>query len=301
MRVAVIDLGTNTFDLIIVDRDETTNKFSVLYTDKSFVSLGEGGINEKRITKSATERAVFTIEHFFQACREYEVKTSNIYAFGTSALRDAKNTDEFSKTIQSSFGINIKVIDGNSEAKMIYEGVNGIHSFTEPSCIMDIGGGSTEFIFANSSGYDEVISLNIGVSRILQLFDIPGRIDSIKKQEIVSFMEDAEDGLFSRYHNETLIGAAGSFETFYQLVTENTSYDDFSTHEIPFDGLIKVLEGLIASDLEEREQNFWIPNYRNRMIHIAALQTLWVIEKQKISRCVFSPAALKEGVLFSSV
>jgi exopolyphosphatase/pppGpp-phosphohydrolase len=61
-----------------------------------------------------------------------------------------------------------------------------------------------------------------------------------------------------------------------------------------------VLDYLIDSSLQERERSFWIPDYRRKMIHIAALQTRWVIQQQSISKCYFSPAALKEGVIFSS-
>ncbi len=301
MRSAVVDLGTNTFDLIIVEKKSTHNRFHVIYTDKSFVSLGQGGINEKRITEEARDRAYFALEHFIQACNEESVTKDKIYAFGTSALRDANNTEEFLSFVKQHFDLEIKVINGNEEARYIYEGIKGIHNFHEESCIMDIGGGSTEFIFADQDSVYQIDSLNIGVSRILQLFDIPDQLTKSKIDEVNEFMNKEAGNIFDTRDSSVLIGAAGSFETFYQLVTGITTYDDFSTEEIPFEPLKYHLNNLVKSDLKERNSSFRIPDYRKKMIHIAALQTLWVIEKQKIRRCYFSPAALKEGVIFSEL
>lgn len=299
MRIAVIDLGTNTFDLIIVERKSANERFKVLYTDKSFVSLGEGGINEKRMTNEAMERAYFALDHFLQACREHKLSINEVHAFGTSALRDATNAKEFQDFVKSRFNLDLAIIEGSKEAEYIYKGINSIHNFSGESCIMDIGGGSTEFIFADEQEVFQIDSLNIGVSRILQKFNVPNQLDKAAINRIKQFMDQEATDIFDRRKAYTLIGAAGSFETFYQLVTKQTSYDEFATYEIQMDLLIEVLKKLIHSNLKERENNFWIPDYRKKMIHIAALQTLWVIQKQKIRFCYFSPAALKEGILTS--
>lgn len=296
-RVAVIDLGTNTFDLIIVEHVLLSNQFKTIHTDKSFVHLGERGIMDKMITEAAFSRAEFALEHFILACRSFRVK--DIKAFGTSALRDAKNSGQFVNYVNEHFGIEVKIISGEDEAQFIYEGVKGIHSFDSTSCIMDIGGGSTEFIFASQNRLLEVKSLDIGVSRLLQLFEVPDQMGQHDINQLEEFMDDQAGDLFLKEDATTLIGAAGSFETFYQLVTAQSSYDEYRTHEIPFLDLIKHLDRLILSSYKQRCENIWIPDYRRKMIHITALQTRWVIRRQKIERCYFSPAALKEGVLFS--
>lgn len=301
LRAAVIDLGTNTFDLIIVERKPNSNGFNVLHSDKSFVSLGEGGINEKRITDEAMKRAKFALDHFIQACRDYDVEMKNVHAFGTSALRDASNASEFNSFVKLRYNLELSIIDGDQEARYIYEGIKGIHVFNEESCIMDIGGGSTEFIFADDKDVFQIQSLNIGVSRILQLFDVPDQLSEEAIRNIEQFMDKEASNIFGQRDASTLIGAAGSFETFYQLVTDQSSYDEFSTYDIPFDALIEVLETLISSNLNDRKKSFWIPGYRQKMIHIAALQTLWVIKRQNIRHCYFSPSGLKEGILFSAV
>ncbi len=299
MRTAVLDLGTNTFDLIIVEHDQARGRFKVLYTDKSFVHLGERGSTMNQITLAAKKRAFFALEHFLQACFDYHVNIEHIRAFGTSALRDAENRAEIKAELKQKLGIDIMIIRGDQEAQWVYEGIKGIHPFQQKSCIMDIGGGSTEFIFADQQGVSYKESLDIGVSRILQLFDSPGKLNKEKQEQMIQFMEQASPQVFESRQTRVLIGAAGSFETYYQLITKSASYDTFKTHELPINALKHTLNQLIASSFEERCDNFWIPNYRRKMIHIAALQTKWVLERLDIKQCYFSPAALKEGVLFA--
>ncbi len=299
MRTAVLDLGTNTFDLIIVEHDQTRDCFKVLYTDKSFVHLGERGDTANQITAAAKKRAFFALEHFVQACFDYHVDIDHIRAFGTSALRDAENSAEIKAEFKQKLGIDIMIIRGDEEAQWIYEGIKGIYSFQQKSCIMDIGGGSTEFIFADQRGVSHKESLDIGVSRILQLFDAPGKLSKNQQEQMIQFMEQASPQVFESRQTRVLIGAAGSFETYYQLITKSATYDAFNIHEMPIESLRKTLDQLITSSFEERCDNFWIPNYRRKMIHIAALQTKWVLECLNIQQCYFSPAALKEGVLFT--
>src|SRR5690554_6964430 len=93
MRGAVIDLGTNTFGLIVFE--EKASKREILIRDKAFVNLGEGGINSNIITQKAMDRAYFAMDHFVDTCRSFGVYPEQIRAFGTSALRDAKNAKEF--------------------------------------------------------------------------------------------------------------------------------------------------------------------------------------------------------------
>src|SRR5690554_7701242 len=94
MKGAVIDLGTNTFGLIVF-RETASKKIEVLIRDKAFVNLGEGGINSNIITEKAMKRAYFAMEHFVDTCRSFGVYPEQIRAFGTSALRDANNAKEF--------------------------------------------------------------------------------------------------------------------------------------------------------------------------------------------------------------
>lgn len=296
MKGAVIDLGTNTFGLIVFQKNN--GQIEVLHTDKSFVNLGEGGINANKITQQAMDRAYSSISHFVDACRSFGVYPEQIRAFGTSALRDANNAQEFLDEIKAQHDLEIQLIDGNQEAKMVYEGVKNIHSFKEnTSCIMDIGGGSTEFTVTNKSQIQDQKSFNIGISRITQLFELSDPLSAEDLQRIELFLAYQSKDYFQNLNVDSLIGAAGSFETFFSMMNETSTYAKNTSHMLPMQELMQCLEHLTHSARKERDENFWIVDYRKEMINVAAFKTKWVLEQLGATSCYFSPSGLKEGII----
>lgn len=293
MNGAVIDLGTNTFNLIIFRK--SSQKHEVLASFKQPVNLGMGGINENIISPQAIQRATKALTDFVQKCKEYNVE--KIKAFGTSAMRGAKNATSFVEDIKNNLDIEIIIIDGQEEASLIYEGVKSVHDFTANSCIMDIGGGSTEFIFVEQDIVTSKESFDIGVSRIIQKFDLSDPLSKSDIETVIDFFESNSNYNFKNRKSEHLIGASGSFETYSQLV-QKKELDPWRSSLLPFDTFLKQLDYLIHSSLKQRNQNSAIPDYRERMIHVAALKTKWVIETLGIKQCYTSPASLKEGVIF---
>lgn len=292
---AVIDLGTNTFNLLIFQKQE--NRFEFLHNERIPVGLGMGGINENRIAPDAFERGVNALVHFKQVCHERKVE--HIKAFGTSALRGAKNGIQFSSSVKEKTEIHIEIIDGLREAELIFEGVKLVHSFTKPSCIMDIGGGSTEFILADEKGLREFQSFDIGVSRMLQKFNLSDPLTTKNIREIEEFLAANTCNFFETHSCNALIGASGSFETFFEFIFEKKYTDEWKSAQLDFKPLMKVLEVLIHSTQAERELNDHISDIRKKMIHIAAVKTRWVIRQLSVEEVWTSPAALKEGVMCS--
>ena len=296
MRGAVIDLGTNTFGLIVFE--SLNDELKILFTDKSFVNLGEGGINSNHITPEAMGRAYFAIDHFIDCCREFNVYPNQIKGFGTSALRDAKNAKEFLDKVESVNQLKIELIDGNREAELVYEGVNSIHPFLEArSCIMDIGGGSTEFTVTNGSIVEDSVTFNIGISRIIQSFELSDPLTEENLNDIRSFLEIQTKGYFKNLSVDCLIGAAGSFETLYSLINETSTYNRNASHLLPMEKINKVLDELIYSTRTERDNNYWIVDYRKEMVNVAAFKTKWVLDQIGAKTCYFSPSGLKEGII----
>ena len=105
------------------------------------------------IASDAFQRGLLAIKRFAQKCASFQVE--EIRAFGTSALRGAKNSADFLREIKNQTQIEIQIISGEDEATLIYRGVKWSYDFNERAAIMDIGGGSTEFIIANTSGIEE--------------------------------------------------------------------------------------------------------------------------------------------------
>jgi len=225
---AVIDLGTNTFNLLIFRKEG--EGFEFIYNHRFPVGLGMGGINENKIAKDAFDRGVHAIIQFKQTCYKHAVE--QIKAFGTSALRGAKNGQLFCEAVCNQTGIQIEIIAGLREAELIFEGVKLVHSFTKPSCIMDIGGGSTEFILANQQGLQEYQSFDIGVSRMLQKFELSDPLTTENIQQIETFLAENTSDFFTTHSCEVLIGASGSFETFFEFIFEKKYTDEWNSSEL---------------------------------------------------------------------
>src|SRR5258707_12815227 len=120
MRTAIIDMGTNTFHLLIVGQEE--NSYEILLRDRLPVRIGVGGINQNVITKEGVSRAVNALVQFKNKMEGFGI--TDIFAFGTSALRNAENSREVILKIKEATGIETKIISGDEEAQYIYEGVN---------------------------------------------------------------------------------------------------------------------------------------------------------------------------------
>jgi exopolyphosphatase/guanosine-5'-triphosphate,3'-diphosphate pyrophosphatase len=290
-RIGIIDIGTNTFNLLVVDK--VPDGFEKIYSTKVGVGLGLGGINEARIAQDAMERGIATLADYLNKCQDLEV--SKVKAFATSAVRDAENKEDFLTEV-SQLGLDIEVISGNREAELIYEGVKMGYPFDSSALIMDIGGGSTEFILADSDGVKRYYSFNIGTSRIYQLFDFEDPYSEANVQKVIDFLEEKTAGFFNDVDTEVLIGASGSFETFYAILNEE-DYPENEFEDMPAEDVLKVLDEMIFSSLEEREQNDFIIPIRKKMAPIAAIKIKWIMEKLNIKVLTISPFAMKEGVI----
>ncbi len=293
MRKAVIDLGTNTFNLAIAD--VKNNSIQLLHAEKEGVAIGMGGINDKLLSEDAIQRAIACLERYKSRCNEFQV--TKIEAIGTSAIRDASNKQTFLKSVKDATGIEIDVINGIQEANLIYQGIAYTYNFESPSLIMDIGGGSTEFIAANANGIKDLISLNIGVSRIFQLFSFSNPMTSEDILNVENYLEAQDHDFFNRFNCQTLVGASGSFETFYELVHQTPYPKGYETQELDFKEFESILDWIISTSQSERDLNDFIIPIRKKMAPIAAIKTRWVIKKIKANRIVISPCSLKEGVL----
>jgi exopolyphosphatase/guanosine-5'-triphosphate,3'-diphosphate pyrophosphatase len=295
-RIAIIDLGTNTFNLLVADKDGSNLK-RVLST-KDGVALGLGGINENKLSADAIERAMTTLHKFCETCRDLE--TDLIVGFGTSALRNATNASDLTSRAKNELDLTIEVISGNREAELIYKGVASGYQFKSADLIMDIGGGSTEFILADQNGIQKAASFEIGVSRIYQLFTFSDPMTEFDSQKIIAYLEKATETFFDGMTSKRLIGASGSFETFFKLAYETEFPEDvfvtMKAHDV-----YKSLDRVIRSTQKERDLNPHIIPIRKKMAPLAAVKTKWIMDKLKMEELVISPFALKEGVISEMV
>ena len=147
-RIAIIDLGTNTFNLVIAEK--SSKGHTILHQERIAAKMGVGGINHGYITTEGIRRVIQALKEIKLTIENWHV--TKVQAFGTSALRSAKNGIELVEKIYSEVGIEVKIITGEEEAELIYQGVrSAVPLGPSKSLIVDIGGGSVEFIIGNES------------------------------------------------------------------------------------------------------------------------------------------------------
>jgi exopolyphosphatase/guanosine-5'-triphosphate,3'-diphosphate pyrophosphatase len=303
LKVGIIDLGSNTFNLLIAEIDDQGG-YHPVYRSKVPVKLGEGSFEKNYITEDAMQRAMVALDAQIAAIKNQYC--DRILAFATSAVRNASNGQLFVDKVKETFGITIRVIDGDQEASMIYNGVQLAGALSdEKSLIMDIGGGSTEFIIATDQEIIWKQSYDLGVSRIMEKF-IPSdplsgnQISDIEAHIMAEIGEVIEQ--CKKEGVSHLIGSSGSFDTISDVLRyrDGTYYDGVELSTLPYDfpKFKAHIHELIGSTLAERERMQGMVAMRIRMIVLSALFIRIILEKIPIRTATLSRYSLKEGVLF---
>lgn len=297
MRAAVIDLGTNTFHLIIADLSDKGPQ--IIYKTTVPVLLGQGRINENMIIPEAFERGIQTLRGFRSVIEAHHVDV--VKAIATSAIRNAVNGDEFVKEARLA-GIEIQTITGDEEAALIYNGVRATGNIKQTSLIMDIGGGSTEFIICNNMGLIWKRSYDIGAARLMQAYFHADPISDAERNAIVDHLDKTLGDLKTAcalYKPETLIGSAGAFKSFAILLNNGNDIGSTAFMPLDIDNYKKLAGNLIASSHEERSAMKGLVPLRVDMIVIAAILTNYVLEETGLNSMSLSTYDLKMGVLHS--
>ena len=301
MRVASIDLGTNTFNLLVAEVDGGT-RFKTIHNSKCGVKLGEGGIDKRLIAPAAWERGLKAIETHVQTAKDYKV--DKIFAFATSATRDAKNGAEFVDEIYQKHQVKVNVIEGEREAFLIYLGVRqAVDLGDKINLVLDIGGGSNELILCNA---DEVFwkhSFNLGIQRLLNLFSPSDPITNEQIKQVESYLEKELQPLFeatSKFKPIRLVGSSGSFDTYRSLLAnaESIPLTDEITETIPLKDYIQLHQTLLKSNRDERVAMKGMELIRVDFIVLASIFTHFIVDRLGIKQIIQSNYALKEGAIW---
>jgi len=165
---AVVDIGTNSIRLGVVQPDAHQN-YSLLSLQKEVVRLGEGEFASNRLTTAAMDRGILVLKKFAEVARGFDV--SDLTVLGTAALREADNQSEFVERARLEADVEVNVISGAEEARLIYLGVvSGLDLGNQRALVMDIGGGSTELATGDQSAPDLLESMKLGAIRLAGIF-----------------------------------------------------------------------------------------------------------------------------------
>lgn len=303
MRIAIIDLGTNTFNLLI---SEINNQQpTTLYKTKIPVKLGQGGIDKNIISADAFERGIEALIKQKKSIEFY--KADKIFAFATSAIRSASNGKEFVVAVKDKVDIDIEVISGEKEAELIFYGVKkAINLPNKNLLIMDIGGGSTEFIIANNNTILWKESYNLGVSRIKEIFKPSDPIKNDEIEKVISFLTKELEPLsnaLQKYSCDTLIGSSGSFESFADMLAYKYNKPGMlkgaTSYQFNIKDVINLNDSIHKTSYIERLKIPGLIEMRADMIVLAGIFIDFIISHINAKEVYLSKYALKEGALYS--
>jgi exopolyphosphatase/guanosine-5'-triphosphate,3'-diphosphate pyrophosphatase len=297
-RIAIADLGTNTFHLMIVEKGDP---FHILLDEKVAVGLGRGGINKGIIVDEAFERALDCMKYFSETISTYDL--SQGIAIGTSAMRSAENGILLAKEIEKSSLFKVDIIDGEKEAALIFEGVKASGVLEKkPGLIVDIGGGSVEFIIGNTEQVFWKQSFEIGGIRLMEKFQKHDPILQNEISELHQYLSAQLTPLFTaikQFAPSYLVGSSGAFDTLteMELAFQNSSVklSSLKMFDLPIQSFHRMKSELNDKNRSNRLEIPGMIPLRVDMIVVAVNLIDFLLDQFSLTRIKACTYALKEG------
>ncbi|MET9466995.1 Ppx/GppA phosphatase family protein [Streptomyces sp. NPDC006544] len=306
-RVAGVDCGTNSIRLLVADCDPGTGELVELDRRMTVVRLGQGVDKTGRLAPEALART-------FAACREYaavikELGAERVRFVATSASRDAENRDEFVQGVLDILGVEPEVISGDQEAEFSFSGatkeLTGRTDLERPFLVVDIGGGSTEFVVGDDH-VQAARSVDVGCVRMTERhLTVDGVVsDPPTEAQVAAIRSDIEAaldlaaGTVPLARARTLVGLAGSVTTVAGIALGLTEYDSQAIHHarIPYETVRAISERMLTLTHAERAAIPVMHPGRVDVIGAGALVLLAVMERVGASEVVVSEHDILDGI-----
>jgi exopolyphosphatase/guanosine-5'-triphosphate,3'-diphosphate pyrophosphatase len=307
-NLAALDIGTNSFHLVVVQPTNDGN-FTIVDREKEVIRLGEGNIGDIKIIKpKSMERAVNALAKLKGIADSYDAK---IRAVATSAVREAHNKDEFIKKVLNHTGIEIEIISGFEEARLIYLGIlKAVPLFDERILCIDIGGGSTEFLVGEKSEIIYANSLKIGAVRLSQMFFPDGKVTKERiedctnwvKGEIYPVIKSIEHLNFT-----TIVASSGTAQSagnIWSANLQNTDHDFtiLNNYNLNYEELIQVKDRILScKTLNDRKKIKGLESKRADIIPAGIIILSTIIKELGEKSLTLSGFALREGIILDSL
>ncbi len=293
-RIAVIDCGSNTFHLLIVDRVNSPLGFKEIYRERAFVYLSKSGISE--ISSSSYALGINTLERFVQIIKDYKVDSTR--CLGTAVLRVATNGAKFISEAQENLDLDIELINGLEEAALIFKGISLSALPDGPLLILDIGGGSLELIHCDNNTAVSTTTVNAGISVLRSLRSDRDPLDESDLKILNHKLTTELDSFLlqiSSYMPHTLVGASGSFEIIEMV---NSCKPSPLGNYFDRDNVLEICSQICSLDLEGRRNLKGMPDNRADLSCESMTIIHFILEAlSSIDKLLVSPFSLKEGVI----
>jgi exopolyphosphatase/guanosine-5'-triphosphate,3'-diphosphate pyrophosphatase len=299
-RFASIDIGTNTILLLIAELHY--NRLKPVFEKETIVRLGEGLQKNGMISPEAMDRGLKTLKRYVQQCKKMNVK--NIFAVGTSVLREAKNSKVFLKVVREKLNLSIQIISGRKEAYLSFISVSKeIKEFKNPIMVIDVGGGSTEFIIGKNHQLIKWVSLPIGSVRLTECFiqSDPVKIEECQKMErkIKSSLKKVP----KKPHPSLIFAVGGTATTLASVGLGLKKFNPKKIHHFPLtkDIIRSQLEIYKSLTIKERKKIPGLPPSRADVILAGGTILYLAMEELKCQSVIVSCHGVRYGVLYEKL
>lgn len=299
-RVASIDIGTNTILLLIAKVEE--GKVNPLFEIETVARLGEGVQKNGILLKEAMDRGLQTLAQYLKKCQAMEVQ--KIFAAGTSALREAKNSKDFLKLVKEKLNLSIEVISGEEEAQLSFLAVaKDLGEVNKTILVVDVGGGSTEFILGKGNQISQWISLPLGSVRFTEEFL---RSDPVQKDEWEKMERKIRRHLVNIPHPQEPLPMVAVGGTATTLASVEQGLEDFIVEKIHHfilkkEDLKNQLLLYRSKTIEERRKIPGLPMARADVILAGGAILYLAMEELKCPSVLISCHGVRYGLLYKKL
>jgi exopolyphosphatase/guanosine-5'-triphosphate,3'-diphosphate pyrophosphatase len=305
--LAAIDIGTNSFHLVIAKVNDQ-GIVKIISKDKEVVRLGKSSSDMKYISLEAMERAVTTLKRFKIIC---DSSNAEIRAVATSATREALNKDEFINKVFDRTGISIEVVSGFEEARLIYLGIlQAINVYDNRILLIDIGGGSTEFLVGEKGQVHYANSIKLGAVRLTEKFFNDGKF---KKENIENARLHVRSIInpvvrqIKEQKYDIVIGTSGTITSLGSMIYSKRTGEDiadfnfnnFKYTDSELSATIKTI--LNADNVQQIKQLEGLDSQRSDIISAGAIILEQIVKEIDIKEITLSSYALREGIIFDTI
>jgi exopolyphosphatase/guanosine-5'-triphosphate,3'-diphosphate pyrophosphatase len=305
MRIAAIDIGTNSIHMIVV-RVRPDLSFEVIDREKEMVRLGAGGLDGRSLTDAAMTAALQTLAKFRRLADSHKVDET--VAAATSAIREADNGGDFMADVAKRTGIKIRVISGNEEARLIHmAAVYGVHMGGSPAVVIDIGGGSIEVSLGTASHLTHARSFKLGVIRLTERFVRTDPLSSRDERRLVKHINKEIgahlDSIAARRF-ERVIGTSGTILSLGALALSDDGVfdtDALRNRRVPAKAVHKLRRRLTAVDLDARLHMDGLDPRRADIIVAGSVLLDQVLKRLGAEDITLCDLALREGLVLDYI
>jgi exopolyphosphatase/guanosine-5'-triphosphate,3'-diphosphate pyrophosphatase len=305
--LAAIDIGTNSFHLVVAKVDDK-GIIKVLTRDKEVVRLGKSSTDMKYISEQAMQRGVSTLKRFKLICDSYKAE---IRAVATSATREALNKEEFITRVFEATEIRIEVVSGFEEARLIYLGVlQALPVFKEKTLLIDIGGGSTEFLIGEKGNVIYANSIKVGAVRLTEKYFPDGKFKKENIDEARLYVKSMINHIVREIREldfKNVIGTSGTITNIGMIINaeEKNQIDDqynYNNFSYGKDSLYSTVKKILKCEkISEIKEIRGLDADRTDIITSGAVILEQIFSELSLKEITLSNYALREGIIFDTI